>query len=121
LEVDPLEPLAHNNLGEALGARGLGEEAAAHYRRAIELQPGYADARENLGVELDKKGDRAEALRQYWTAFWLRGGGRDECWNLALAYEGLGDRERARFLVERALAIDPEFPPARSALRRLAP
>ncbi|MFI5361723.1 MAG: tetratricopeptide repeat protein [Elusimicrobiota bacterium] len=121
LQVHPDEPLARNNLGEALAARGRGGEAIAQYRQAIELQPDYADARDNLGIELEKRGETAEALDQFWTALWFEPGSKDAHLNLALTYMAHGDRERARFLIERALEIDPGFSDARAALARLGP
>ncbi len=48
--------LAHNNLGVILRARGLDEEAIAHYRRSVELKPDYGEAHANLGGALGTLG-----------------------------------------------------------------
>ena len=41
-----------SNCGEALNAAGRPDEAIAHYRKAIEINPGYAIAHNNLGCVL---------------------------------------------------------------------
>ncbi len=51
----------HNNLGNALQAAGSLDEAAAAYRRAIGIKPGYAEAHYNLGILLQKSSDTAGA------------------------------------------------------------
>ena len=52
----------HNNLGNALRARGKLEEAAACYRRALELKPNFAGAHTNLGTVLQDQGKLDEAV-----------------------------------------------------------
>ena len=42
-------PLAHNNLGVVLQARGNYQAALDHYTEALRLNPGYTDAHNNLG------------------------------------------------------------------------
>ena len=41
---------AHFSLGNALVGRGRVEEAIAHYRKALEIKPDYAEDRGNLGA-----------------------------------------------------------------------
>lgn len=57
--------VAHNNLGSALARNGQADAALAHYQTALEIAPGYADARYNLGVTLSGLGRHDEAIRQY--------------------------------------------------------
>lgn len=59
-------PSAENDLGLAL-ERLPGEEAEAeaHLRRAIELNPDYADAYDNLGILLLRGGRRSEAIPEF--------------------------------------------------------
>jgi len=40
--------LAHNNLGNVLEGRGQIDEAIAHYKKALEIKPNYAEAHNNL-------------------------------------------------------------------------
>ncbi|MAE67369.1 MAG: hypothetical protein CMJ18_24175 [Phycisphaeraceae bacterium] len=41
-------PQVHTNLGDVLAIQGRREDAIRHYRRALELDPGFARAREHL-------------------------------------------------------------------------
>ena len=56
--------LAHYNLGFALAGRGRIDEAMAHYQKALEIKPDYAEVHNNLGFALaearaDRRGDGA--------------------------------------------------------------
>jgi len=50
--IDPADAGAHNNLGVALGSQGRFDEAIDHFRAALKIQPGYADAQRNLEFAL---------------------------------------------------------------------
>lgn len=52
-------------LGNAYAARKDHREAAAHYRRAVELDPGYSAAWQALGRALERQGDAPAALETY--------------------------------------------------------
>ena len=47
---DESNPRAHNYLGMAAGRKGWGEASEQELRRAVELDPNYADANFNLAV-----------------------------------------------------------------------
>lgn len=55
-------PAFHNNLGSALRAQRLLEQAEAAYRRALALKPDHAEAHYNLGLLLHVRGAFAEAM-----------------------------------------------------------
>ncbi|MGH7214745.1 MAG: tetratricopeptide repeat protein [Tepidisphaeraceae bacterium] len=48
LRIDPRRAAAHNDLGRLLEAKSQIDDAAAHYRRALELDPSLDAARHNL-------------------------------------------------------------------------
>jgi spermidine synthase len=48
IDLMPDSAEAHNDLGVALASMGRVEEAAQHFQRAIQLEPGFAEARRNL-------------------------------------------------------------------------
>ena len=76
--------MAHNSLGNALAKNGKLDEAAAQYRKAIELLPNYSSAYYNLGVTEGRRGRLYEAITQYRKA--LRANP-----NLATAHNNLAD------------------------------
>ncbi len=65
LELDPKSPLAHYNLGFALGAKGDQDGAIASYKKALELDPKLAEAHHDLGSALGAKGDQDGAIASY--------------------------------------------------------
>jgi Flp pilus assembly protein TadD len=58
----------HNNLGLVLVDCGQIDEAIAHYRRALEIRPDFAEAQYNLGIALAQHGQAAEAIAHFRTA-----------------------------------------------------
>lgn len=56
---------AHNNLANALSARGRVDDAIAHYREAIAIEPEFAEAHSNLANSLVTRGLVEEAEREY--------------------------------------------------------
>jgi Flp pilus assembly protein TadD len=48
IALQPQQAEFHNNIGAVYGILGNFEEAGHHYRRAVQLQPDYAEAYFNL-------------------------------------------------------------------------
>jgi tetratricopeptide (TPR) repeat protein len=65
LQVTGDNPIIHNNLGVTLMKQGKEKEAWAHYTRALEINPNYADAQYNLGALLVRQGKDQEAMAQF--------------------------------------------------------
>jgi tetratricopeptide (TPR) repeat protein len=65
LAVTKDNEVIHNNLGCALGDKGLVGEAAAEFELAIKIRPGYARAHYNYGVTLAKRGLYDEAIEHF--------------------------------------------------------
>jgi len=57
VEINPLDPLIHNNLGIACERLGEYAQSEFHYVRALSLKPGYYEARVNLGILASRTGD----------------------------------------------------------------
>ena len=67
-ENDESYALAFFDLGNVLDELKRLPEAVAAYRRAIALEPRYADAHYNLALALERNGQRRSALR-HWTTY----------------------------------------------------
>jgi tetratricopeptide (TPR) repeat protein len=105
-------PLYYSNLAEMLRLSGRLDEAVAAGRRAVELQPGFAQALNNLGIAHYDRREFDEAVRYYRRAI-----AREP--RFAEAYSNLGNALRIQHKLEdsiaayhRALEIKPDFPDA---------
>ena len=58
-------PVAHNNLGLALLHKKQVEEATAHFREAVRINPAYSEAHNNLGNALLQRGQAGEATAHF--------------------------------------------------------
>ncbi len=119
LELDPDYAPAYLHLGEAYLRAGLLDRAATAFRRAIETSGRLALARTNLGRVKSKMGDVEGALREHQVAIELD----RQCvhaWNNAgVAFGNLGRRDEALAHFRQALAMAPDFIPARENLAHL--
>ena len=109
--------LSHNNLGLVLAERGKVDEAIAHFQKAVELKPGYADAHQNLGVALAGRGQFDAAIPHYRKALELKPDYPDITHNnlgIALARRGQFDAAIAHF--QKALELKPDYADARNNL-----
>ena len=82
------------------------EEALAAYRRALELDPGLADAHLNLGRLLHEQGSTLEAEHCYRQALTARPEDATAAYNLGVALQDLGRLEAAAEAYENALELD---------------
>jgi hypothetical protein len=89
------------------------------YRRALELDPGMADALINLGRLLQEQGDVAEAGRLYHLAIEYAPDDSIAHYNLAIVLEDQCHLPAAVAHYRKALVYDPEFADAHFNLGRL--
>jgi protein O-mannosyl-transferase len=103
LELKPDDPVAHNNLGNALFTRGEVDAALAHVRRSLELQPANARAHTALGNILLRKGQTAEAIAEYRVAVQLDAYLPEARYTLGYALFKQGDFDEAILHLRQAL------------------
>ena len=98
-----------NNLGIALADKGQWDEAMAHYQRALQIAPEYAEGQNNLGRALLQKGQIDEAIPHLESA--LRSNpshaGAQNNLGVALAQKGRVDEAITHF--QEALRLKPGF------------
>ncbi|MCE0497749.1 MAG: tetratricopeptide repeat protein, partial [Methylacidiphilales bacterium] len=99
--------MANYNLGLILFQKGRGDEAIAHYQKALEINPNYAEAHNNLGNALFQKGQVDEAIGQYQKALEIDSNFSLACNNLGFALAQKGRVDEAIGQYQKALEIDP--------------
>lgn len=105
----PGNPRGHRNLGLLVGKRGEHERAVFHLRRAVEIEPRYAEARQNLADELRILGRIDDAMREYRAVLALAPDNAQVHNNLANLLQAQGRFADAVRHYEAAVAADPGF------------
>ena len=108
--------VAHCNLGDALAEQGRLDEAIAHFRRAVEIEPSYANAHNNLGNALLRKGSLDEAIVHFKKAAAIQPGFAVTHYNLGNALFRKGEVDEAIAAFEKALQLAPQFAEAHNNL-----
>jgi protein O-mannosyl-transferase len=109
----PLNPYAHNNLGDALKGRGRTAEARLQFVEALRLKPDLPEAHNNLGNILREEGRLDEAVLHYQRALAIRPDYAEAANNLGVAETELGHLSAGLADFDRALALDPNYEEAR--------
>lgn len=93
--------------------------AATRYKRALSLQPNYAEGYNNLAVALAAKGRLADAIVHYECALVLNPSHAGIHYNLAIALATQGRIAEAVARYQRALALKPDYADAHNNLGNL--
>jgi tetratricopeptide (TPR) repeat protein len=110
LGVDPLNARVHFSLGKIYyGEKGLYYEAVQAYKKAIELDPFFLDARMGLGEIYEEKGLYKDAIAEYRRVVEADARHTGAHYNLALAYEKV-DVKEAVDAWERYIALASQIP-----------
>ena len=104
---------AHNNLAQALAARGNNDAALAEYQRALSINPDSVEAHDGLGLALVTAGRMDDAIVQFVEVTVLNGAYAPGHLHLATALASQGHFERADAEFAKALALDPDSTAAR--------
>jgi tetratricopeptide (TPR) repeat protein len=82
------------------------DEVISHLKKALEIEPDWAESRYNLGIALHRRGRYEEAMKEYQESIRIRGDQYDALASLGLAAGAAGKDEVALDAFERALKID---------------
>src|SRR5262249_47652736 len=113
---------AEVNLGATLLQAGRPDLAMPHFQNAARINPRDAGTRLNMGATLASTGRYQEAIEQYQTALPLVTDPHVKVQAfgaLGYLYTRLGDYPTARENYHRCLQLDPNFQPAKQALKAL--
>jgi tetratricopeptide (TPR) repeat protein len=92
--VDPLNARVHFSLAKIYyNEKGLYYESVNAYKKAIELDPYYLDARMGLGEVYEEKGLYKDAIAEYRRVVEADAKHTGAQYNLALAYEKVDPKE----------------------------
>jgi tetratricopeptide (TPR) repeat protein len=124
LKVNERDYFAQNNLAQGLQDEGRFGEAAEHYRRAIQLNPDWAEGYSNLGTALARLGKPEQAVVEFDKALDLKRrqtGGLDEHtatinYSKAMALIQAGKPKESIEPLRIAVRIDPNLAPAQYLL-----
>jgi Tfp pilus assembly protein PilF len=117
LAIEP-QPAIYNDLGFVLERQGLPEDAAAAYRKALELDPESAAAHYNLGVSLARSGDFAEAEPHLLAAVEKNPNSQSYA-GLGFVLWKQGREDEAVASLETAIEADPQNAAAYAALGKI--
>jgi tetratricopeptide (TPR) repeat protein len=83
-------------------------EAVAYFRKAVEVEPGYAKGHINLGVAYSMLGDENQALGAFQNAVEADPAEVEGWRNLGITYQALGDYAKAKEAFEELVKLAPE-------------
>jgi len=110
IEHNPMNARVHVSLGKIYYAeKGLYYESVTAYKKAIDLDPGYLDARMGLAEVYEDKGLYKEAIEEYRKVVDADAKNTGALYNLALVYEKI-DAKEAITLWERYIGLAGNLP-----------
>jgi tetratricopeptide (TPR) repeat protein len=103
--------LCHNNLATAKlhGSNEEFDEALAHLREALRLNPRDPEAHNNMGGALQRMGRYADARREHEEALRLNPGLVEARYNIGVCDQALGRLDEAREHYAAAIRADPTY------------
>ena len=104
--------IMHNNLGAVFFGHGRFDEAAEHFEKALEINPGYIQARVNVGLVLRKQGKMDEAIELYKKLLEVNPDLPKVHNDLGMAYAYKKEYDLAIECYERAIELKPDNPGA---------
>ena len=118
IELNPGLPSVHSYYGQALLLTGDADGADAAFRSELSANPNDYESNIGLGRILARRGHAAEAVPYFERAGNVRPGSVEVKFDLGAAYLADGQPERARRMLEGAIAERADVPDAHANLAR---
>ncbi len=120
-ELNPKDPIVHNDLGLVYMAKEKLDLAVVHFQKAVQMKPEYSVAKNNLGSAylLLKEWDKAIDVFEDVTSDLLYATPQYPLSNLGWAYYNKGDYSKAQAYLQEALELNSDFFLARLNLGRV--
>ena len=103
-------PILFNILGAILGEQNQLNDSIANYKKAIKIDPNYAQAYNNLGIALQKLKKKDQAIDNFKKAISLKNDFVEALNNLGQATWELNESKDALTYFEKAVKIKPNYP-----------
>ncbi|MEA5561195.1 tetratricopeptide repeat protein [Planktothrix agardhii] len=110
LELQPnlVEAEFNFEFGNSLARRGLWDEAAKNYQRAIALKPQWAEVYANLGSVRSQQGEEQEAIQYYQKAIELKPDLPQPYLYLGHIFSNKGESEQAIYHYQQSIKLKPD-------------
>lgn len=107
----PLDNLCmnYNNLGVSYYEKGAIAEAVDEYKKAIEIDPAYAESYNNLAGAYYRLGENEKSIILYRRAIGLNPNFTEAYYGLGNVYAEITDTENAIACYKKAIGLDPDF------------
>jgi Flp pilus assembly protein TadD len=117
--LQPRSAVYHTNLGEMLRQLGRAEEAESEFNASLSLNPNDAGVLAMLGLAMAQRGQLTQGLERCRAAAQMAPHDPSTHYMFGLVLAQTGRHAEAQAKYEAALAINPEFAPAREAMQKL--
>lgn len=121
IKLEPLDPMAYANIGDALAKNLQHDEAEKYFKLALQLEPNFMEAICGLGVVAFQRCDYEACEYYFLRALELRPNHEIVLTNIGNCYSVQGKYKEALRALDKAISLDPKNSLARTnrALIRL--